>query len=177
MNVYDAIMKAADQIERYPETFDFGASRIPFTFEGTLQARMLGKNCPVGCALGWIGHFIGRPKALDELNWDYAEAASLLGIEAPRMRATSLFDQCDVGVFYSRMSALSAELELLLLSWQYDARTCACCLRAYAAKYHAPVEPIPSSIREIFTCPTTPSETPSNPESQTIGSETSLTES
>lgn len=48
MNIYTAIMKAADQIERNPHTFDFVQGRRP-NREG---------NCGTpSCALGWVGFF------------------------------------------------------------------------------------------------------------------------
>lgn len=46
MNVYEAIMKAADHIEKNPGDFDFGNFRVP------------GCGTP-GCALGWIGVYAG----------------------------------------------------------------------------------------------------------------------
>ena len=49
MNIYNAILKAADHIERNPHLYDFYRSNVP--------------NCGTpGCMLGWIGHFMGIPK-------------------------------------------------------------------------------------------------------------------
>lgn len=46
MNLYDAIMKAADHIEQNPQLFDYHNIYVP--------------DCGTpACALGWIGHFAG----------------------------------------------------------------------------------------------------------------------
>jgi alpha-beta hydrolase superfamily lysophospholipase len=45
-DIYTAIMKAADHIERNPRLFDFDRIDIP-------------KCGSPGCAIGWIGHFFG----------------------------------------------------------------------------------------------------------------------
>lgn len=45
MDIYNAIMKAADHIERHPELFDFETMLVPAC--GT-----------PGCALGWTAHFM-----------------------------------------------------------------------------------------------------------------------
>lgn len=45
MNIYSAIMKAADQIQKNPQTFDFSSMHMDC-------------GSPM-CALGWIAHFGG----------------------------------------------------------------------------------------------------------------------
>jgi hypothetical protein len=50
MNVYEAIMRAGDHIERHPDLFKFSRFCIP-------------KRGSPGCALGWIGHFAGMEAA------------------------------------------------------------------------------------------------------------------
>ena len=46
--MYDAIMKAANHIEKNPGIFEYSISNIP--------------RCgSPGCALGWIGYFAGEP--------------------------------------------------------------------------------------------------------------------
>ena len=52
MDIYTAVMKAADHIERNPHLFKFTESCVP--------------DCGTpGCALGWISHFLGeRPGQL-----------------------------------------------------------------------------------------------------------------
>jgi hypothetical protein len=168
MQVYDAIMAAADQIERYPQSFQFCATTIPHTYFNEGQSAYMGyKGCPIGCALGWIGHFIGKPKEMNEHHWSYDRVPALMGVPAPAMGYDVPFGDSDIRLFYSRMDAL-ADGD----SWHDSPALCARALRLYAAKYHA----IPSSVREIFTdgaasCPT-PSTIPSNPELQTTGCET-----
>lgn len=39
------VLMAADRIERFPDSFDFWACRVPSS------------TCDCGCALGWIGYF------------------------------------------------------------------------------------------------------------------------
>lgn len=52
MNIYQAIMRAADHIEARPELFDFYAGNVP--------------ECDSpACAVGWIGHFAGMPAWTD----------------------------------------------------------------------------------------------------------------
>src|ERR1700760_2850261 len=51
MDTYQAILRAADHIDRQPQLFDFERTRIP-------------GNCRTpACALGWIGFFAGRTQA------------------------------------------------------------------------------------------------------------------
>lgn len=55
MNVREAILKAADHIERNPHLYDYQKIYAPEC--GT-----------TGCAIGWIGHFLGMSgKDLDEI--------------------------------------------------------------------------------------------------------------
>lgn len=50
MEIYNAIMKAADHIERNPHSYNFFNSVVP--------------ECGTqGCMLGWIGHFMGMTGA------------------------------------------------------------------------------------------------------------------
>ena len=50
MNVYEAIVKAAWAIENHPQEFDFNSQVYP-----------PGPGCGTpGCALGWIGTFLGK---------------------------------------------------------------------------------------------------------------------
>lgn len=144
MNIYDAIMKAADQIEEAPASFNFMSTRIP-------------DRCgSPGCALGWIGLFAGRPKGVQW--WSFAAVAThVLGLP----------DSTD---FYHRMDDLTPFVRRLTgESWQWrdNAKDCARNLRLYANKYHAvdpveiddtkiePAKPvitgIPKTVRAIFT--------------------------
>lgn len=80
MNIYDAIMKAADHIERYPKNFNFFRTSIP-------------ADCGTpGCALGWVMHFSGarwRP------NCDAIDGVAAVGVDST--------------MFYQRMSEISRE--------------------------------------------------------------------
>jgi len=111
--MYDAIMKAADQIETNPETFSFSATRIP------------GKDCGTpGCALGWIGHFSGGNRKLSFLS-----VPPQLGLDG--------YD--GDGDFYYRMKVLCRGGDSS--AWKFSASKCAETLRLYAEKYHAPEKP------------------------------------
>lgn len=49
MNAYEATMRAAEQIERNPQSFDFKTVHIPSS-----------EGCGTpGCAIGWVAHFMG----------------------------------------------------------------------------------------------------------------------
>lgn len=51
-DIRQAILMAADKIERFPGQFDFGETRVPSA----------PTDC--GCALGWFGYFAGTEKDL-----------------------------------------------------------------------------------------------------------------
>jgi hypothetical protein len=63
MEIYDAIMKAADQIEWHPETYAFYANEVPGC-------------CTKGCLLGWIGYFMGVRAGADV----FRDVAPLVGL-------------------------------------------------------------------------------------------------
>lgn len=139
MNIRQAILKAADHIERNPSAFNFGAVRFPKP-----------NDCGTpGCALGWIGVFAGLPdmyaRSLDRSDsWCVLRAArEVLGLP----------DKCHTdSVFYERMDEVAGT------DWRHSAATCARALRLYADRYH-PAESrslIPESVRAIFTA--TPAE-------------------
>lgn len=118
-NIYDAIMKAADHIERHPEEFEFMETRVP-------------RSCgSPGCAIGWIGHFAKT------------KPARLFGLvpERPEYAGKSIGVVCRqvIGVggrsFYRRLDATGHR------GWQENPDACAKALRAYAQKYHAPQTP------------------------------------
>ncbi len=114
MNIREAILKAADHIERNPRMFNFDEVVVP-------------GNCGTpGCALGWIGHFSGvRPTDLQI--WAFVNrdvCKPILGMPA--------------GTFYDRMDELHGQT-----TWRHSAAECAFALRLYADKYHpAEVQPI-----------------------------------
>lgn len=113
MNVYDAMMKAADQIEARPDLFRFMSSDVP-------------ANCgSPGCALGWIGHFARRR----DLTRHDQVSKGLLGLHPLE--------------FYKRLSELDGESPefRIIGDWADDPALCASTLRAYAAKYHGDEKP------------------------------------
>jgi hypothetical protein len=111
VEIRQAILKAADHIERYPDDFDFAATKVP--------------DCGTpGCALGWIAAFAG-------LKERYSEAAVWMGLAAEPLRGGS--DRQRVYTFYNRMDDLVGY-------WHKDPAICAKGMRLYADKYHpAPI--------------------------------------
>jgi len=111
MNTRDAIMAAADHIEKYPEEFDFSQVDIPDH-----------PHCGTpGCALGWIGTFA------EVHGWDISRGVlplSVLGIRDSD--------------FYDRMHRISKRFAP---HWSADAAECARCLREYARIYHSDPAP------------------------------------
>lgn len=115
MNIYTAIMKAADWIESHPSEFKFFSISVPDA---------PGCGTP-GCAIGWIGTFAGNRKGFTRV---YSE---ILGVGS------------DIE-FYSRMDKLSAPGAGYCdgtTQWRHQASECGRVLRLYAAKYHAPAKP------------------------------------
>lgn len=106
MTTYDAIIHAADFIERHPQNFCFSKALVP-TFS----------DC-CGCALGWIGYFSVKDYAGTTVD---IVAQDALGIPyRPSIAAME---------FYAIMATLSP-------GWRDDAARCAQGLRSYATKYH-----------------------------------------
>jgi len=113
VNVYNAIMRAADHIENHPNEFNFSSVWIP----GTDDERSCGTP---GCALGWIGHFAGV-KGLSEIEMPWRLGFDGLWLDAVRN-------------FYARMDALNRR-------WRRDSIACSGALRLYAEKYHSNEKP------------------------------------
>jgi hypothetical protein len=83
MEIRAAMLKAADQIERAPDSFDFHSSNIPND-----------KSCGTpGCALGWVAAF--RFGQNDTAFW--------------RERSFDLVVDCTAWTFYSRMDDFDAD--------------------------------------------------------------------
>lgn len=121
MNIREAILRAADHIERNPGEFDFQRTYTPSA---------PGCGTP-GCALGWIGCFLGLKS--DASTVDVAVAMGITG----RLVAS--------WTFYDRMEEISRD-------WHITAGVCAKTMRLYADKYHpAPRPLIPESVTRIFT--------------------------
>jgi hypothetical protein len=114
MNTREAILKAADHIERNPHLFRFSRTEIP--------------DCGTpGCALGWIGFFMG------------IEVGACILSTQPAIASDR--------DFYDRMTALTDPF------WIVSSETCAKGLRLYANKYH-PAEiaeiSVSSELNRIF---------------------------
>ena len=129
--VYEAIMRAADHIERNPGEFKFVATEIPVR---------PGCGTP-GCALGWIGCFLDM-RAGTSLFVGHERVPERLGIEPTQ---ETIFG---TATFYARMKDLCFSKSD---AWAFDAKMCADTLREYAEKYHAPRDLIPAGVREIFS--------------------------
>lgn len=114
MNIYDAIMKAADHIERNPSEFRFLRSAVP-------SAPFCGSP---GCALGWIGVF-SASKAID--SGDVAQ--QVLCVPNEDGLSSEL-------TFYNRMNDLLSDT-----NWIRHADLCARGMRLYAKKYHHQITP------------------------------------
>lgn len=110
MNIYDAIMKAADRIETHPKSFDFYSCDMPHPC-GT-----------PGCAIGWIAYYAGAKSMAYFVSTQfpdghfYVAMDSLVG-ESPR-------DQVGERVTWG--------------PWTKDAKLCALGMRLFAEKHHAP---------------------------------------
>jgi len=136
-DVYTAIMKAADHIEKYPKDFVFLESQVPWGNNFSRESVTCGTP---GCALGWIGAYLNEGKVTRKL-YNFAQVPFFLGLAMVTGEA--------VCQFYSRMDELVDHD-----GWRQRASLCAHGLRLYAAKYHAPkVEatvPLPASVQAIF---------------------------
>jgi hypothetical protein len=105
LDIRAAFLAAADHIERHPDQFDFMSCAKPVC--GT-----------PGCALGWVGSFLGvepDPERLFSYPEDVAIACGVSNFAAQ---------------FYNRMDKLGD------FDWSGNAAECANALRAYADKYH-----------------------------------------
>lgn len=117
MNVYSAIMKAADHIEQNPGEFNFRSVRVP---------EAPGCGTP-GCALGWIGTFA---EVKDET---YESISLVVGNDTDRelWAVKNPLLNLDAVTFYERMEALGGGN-----SWRRSNTECARVLRVYAERYH-----------------------------------------
>lgn len=136
MNIYDAIMKAADQIEKNPELWDFNTLAIP--------------ECGTpGCALGWIGHFSKCKISKEAKLVGMVPQQTYLGNVALSMGLPS------ESSFYERINDLAGHNGLDWWLSKASTNDIARVLRLYAEKYHGhekqPAKTgIPDSVRAIF---------------------------
>jgi hypothetical protein len=123
MNVREAILRAADHIERQPEDYDFGVATVP-TLPGAK-----------GCALGWIGHYMG----LEGYSYTEPLFKGLGPIRGP-------------DAFYHEMSQIEGGIDAC---WTRNPLTCARVLRLYADSYHPAPRPTfaKSIVAEIAKLP------------------------
>lgn len=84
MDIYNAILKAADHIEKEPHLYNFYCNRVP--------------DCGTpGCMLGWIGHFMGLTGSV------YNDVAPVVGLSR---RCLVTFD---MGAQYNELPMESVE--------------------------------------------------------------------
>lgn len=121
MDIYSAVMKAADHIERNPQEFNFNTAIIP---------RSAGCGTP-GCALGWIGTFAGLWESWGGCGDLVPGYLGLSPGTHPRYGGAT--NPHPTFAFYSRMDAAYGSHE-----WIHGAAECANALRLYAAKYLKP---------------------------------------
>jgi hypothetical protein len=137
MQMHDAIRRAADHIEAFPQHYDFYCNLVPLHCDQ--QA----------CALGWVGYFSGEYQAPSSIFYGYGAevdhvAHDYLGVKMPGYGSIM-----STGRFYARMDELCGDED-----WMHDAKLCAAGLRAYAAMYHPRVSSeIPAAVRAIFIDP------------------------
>jgi len=101
-DIRQSILMAADKIERFPGCFSFTKIRIPDSTYGC------------GCALGWIGYFMG-----------------LRGVS---IAETSIRMSIEDAEFYRRLTIIQGDVSLKD-DWTLSAKSCASTLRCYADKY------------------------------------------
>jgi hypothetical protein len=120
MEIYQAILKAADRIERRPDDYNFGRGTHP-------------DDSPGGtCALAWIGYYLGVGKS------KYQNYPELYSNDV----CMELMGSYDIGEFFDRCTLIGKGITC--------ERTAPRILRAYAEKYHAPRIGLPDIVREIF---------------------------
>lgn len=128
MNVRQAIFMAADRIENNPGDFLFEATKVPHQCGSP------------GCALGWIGHYLGIAAGNS-----FHAPCNAMGIA----RIAPMLDGSGEFTFYRRMDELLGSTY-----WANDSSACARALRLYADKYHPAAKGtdvlIPASVRAIF---------------------------
>ena len=111
MNIYDAVLKAADHIERNPGEFRFTENVVPD-----------GCGAP-GCAIGWAAHFCGLS------GFSEPSCAGLFGVSH-----RGFYDRMDELTRFREVIDYDK-------SWYRNPAKCAEGLRLYAAKYLTPAKP------------------------------------
>jgi len=124
MKIRNAILSAADSIERDTNLYDFMSTNIT-------------DGCGTSaCALGWIGYHLGyKDNGHDAIN----KIVQAIGIGDATNKSQTLF--------YRLMDDISAGGAFCTLPPNKVAKD----LRLFADKYHPEQDYIPASIRAIFT--------------------------
>lgn len=121
MNIYNAIMKAADHIEKHPERFDYWSTMVPHS-----------EGCQA-CLLGWIGFYFGQT-IRDDIHGPIDQRITLLGVH--------------YSVFYAAIAKMS---DVASLSQADPKRLAAGLrLYAAEYHEKAAITGIPDSVRQIF---------------------------
>jgi hypothetical protein len=126
MNIRQAVLKAADHIERNPHLYEFYRNEVP--------------ECGTpGCMLGWIGHFLGVKGSVGY------EVCPAMGL-----------GEGQDGFIRNGIHELAVEESKRTNQWANyagDAKTAARLMRLWVDRHH-PAESralIPESVRRIFT--------------------------
>jgi len=119
VDFYTVFMRAADHIERHPDSFSFHASFVPEGECGT-----------VGCALGWVG-FYAHSKDVPKLAEMKKGAMELFRLEHRfSVGFVATHFNSHEGLFYKEMERICGDN-----TWMHNAKRCAKALRIYA-EYH-----------------------------------------
>ena len=129
MNIRQAILAAADSIEQNPDMFNFMANERPDLSCGT-----------PGCALGWIGFYLGVGTARSMPT----PTARAMGCPKMSLPSSVSGERYEDWGFYRRMYKLYGGY-----GWKHAAPKCAETLRLYADRYHAENN-IPKVVTDIF---------------------------
>jgi hypothetical protein len=126
MNTYEAIMAAADHIEKHPDRYDF--------FQGLVGPESQYVAGVTGCcALARIGQFLGMEKYTS-----HGEVAEALGL-------TAAFD------FYLSIHSIMGPKPMFdAADAMQDKGRMPAALRTYAQRFKPPMPKIPESVRSIF---------------------------
>lgn len=152
VNIRQAILSAADQIERHPKSFNFIVGGVPKrdgepgpnAYDGGDD----GLRC-VGCALGWISHFAAKqlPNGLK----NYGGASFTVACRAMPELKPSIFPNGDAAhIFYNLMDKAAG-----CRCWRDYPAVCAQTMRKYADTYwpeqkaEAPVIPLKAWLADF----------------------------
>lgn len=142
MNTYEAVMAAADQVEREPDHYNFSTRSLPPRGKPTCGT--------AACAIGWVAYFntaYTPQRTSDYYFWDSPDAPKIVG--------------CEETTFYVRMGVLAARHGMNSLNWSNTFRPThlqvfqdfkgspadtAKLLRLYAQEYLNHLKPVPVEL-------------------------------